>query len=56
VIPPDQFERLDECLDTLINDPASRSRMSAAARQDAELRFDASKNIRSIVKLIASTI
>jgi glycosyltransferase involved in cell wall biosynthesis len=56
VIPPDQFERLDESLDTLINDPASRSRMSAAARQDAELRFDARKNIRSIVKVIASTI
>jgi len=56
VIPLGQPERLDESLDTLINDPASRSRMGAAARQDAELRFDARKNIRAIVKVIASTI
>lgn len=56
VIPPDRSERLDEGLDTLINDPASRSRMSAAARRDAELRFDARKNIRAIVEVIASAV
>jgi len=55
-MPPDQPERLDEGLDLLINDPASRSRMGAAARQDAALRFDARKNVRAIVDVIASTI
>jgi glycosyltransferase involved in cell wall biosynthesis len=55
-MPLDQTERLFESLDLLINDPASRLRMGAAARQDAELRFDARRNIRAIVDVIASTI
>jgi glycosyltransferase involved in cell wall biosynthesis len=55
-LPLDQTERLFESLDLLINDPAARLRMGAAARKDAELRFDARRNIRAMVEVIASTI
>ena len=55
-MPLDQTERLFESLDLLINDPASRLRMGAAAREDAELRFDARRNIRAMVEVIASII
>jgi glycosyltransferase involved in cell wall biosynthesis len=55
-MPLDRTERLFERLDLLISDPVSRLRMGAAARQDAELRFDARRNIRAIVDVIASTL
>jgi len=55
-IPLNQTERWEECLNLLIDDPALRRRMGAAARQDAEQRFDARKNIQITVDLIASTL
>jgi glycosyltransferase involved in cell wall biosynthesis len=55
-IPLNQTERWGECLDLLIRDHALRRRMGAAARQDAEQRFDARKNIRIAVDLIAATL
>ena len=55
-IPLNQTQRWDAGLDLLIDDGALRRRMGAAARQDAERRFDARKNIRIAVDLIASTL
>jgi glycosyltransferase involved in cell wall biosynthesis len=55
-IPLTQTKRWEECLDLLIRDRELRRRMGAAARQDAEHRFDARKNIRIAVDLIASTL
>jgi glycosyltransferase involved in cell wall biosynthesis len=53
-IPIDQTQRWDDSLSMLINDPAARRRMSEAAREDAQARFDAKKNIRTTLDVIAS--
>ena len=55
-IPLNQTKRWEECLDLLIRDRQLRRRMGAAARQDAEQRFDARKNIQFAVDLMASTL
>ena len=55
-IPLHHTNQWEECLDLLIRDRALRRRMGAAARQDAEQRFDARKNIQIAVDLMASTL
>jgi glycosyltransferase involved in cell wall biosynthesis len=55
-IPAAKMEMLDSVLSLLINDPALRIRMGAAAREDAEARFDAKKNIKATLDLIAAAV
>jgi glycosyltransferase involved in cell wall biosynthesis len=50
LIPPGDGPALAERLDYLLDNPDRRALMGCAARQDAEARYDAKKNVQAIVQ------
>jgi glycosyltransferase involved in cell wall biosynthesis len=56
LIRPGDGAALAERLDALVSEPAARQRMGRAARQDAEARYDARKNILQTVAIMRSAL
>lgn len=54
LVEPDDTAALADALRRLVDDPALRQRMGAAARRRAEEHFDATRNARAIVDLLLS--